>query len=238
MPVGQQLVAIEGETWPPLIRLVQVHAVVPGNNELGVLGRIGQRGAAQGAAVGVQLHPGILLNGQSVALRERSRRVRLGWINWQKRCRASHTYKDFLQSRHKQVRHFGHLAEGQARDGAAALVQGQRFTVAVSGDVPFGQNHAAVREACPQTTLAAEAASCERVTDGEGLTNSHEVQVLMDTKAGHLCWFVTGNCREDPGAQRVPAVSLVQVPDLHLERKNRCSQLIYGEPLSFSRSRF
>lgn len=41
-----------------------------------------------------------------------------------------------------------HLAEGETSDGAISLVQGQRFTVTISGDVTFGQNHAAIREAC------------------------------------------------------------------------------------------
>lgn len=41
-----------------------------------------------------------------------------------------------------------YLAEGETSDGATSLVQSQSFTVTISGDVPFGQNHTAIREAC------------------------------------------------------------------------------------------
>lgn len=51
------------------------------------------------------------------------------------------------------------------------------------------------------------------------LTNGHEVEVLVYTEARHFSWFVSRNCRKDPRAQRVPTVSLVQVPDLHLQNK-------------------
>lgn len=55
MPEGQQLETVESEAGPPFIGLVQVHTLVPSNNELGVLGRVGQGGAAQRAAVGTEL---------------------------------------------------------------------------------------------------------------------------------------------------------------------------------------
>lgn len=55
------------------------------------------------------------------------------------------------------------------------------------------------------------------------LTNSHEVQVLMYTEAGHFGWFVAGNCRKDSGAEWIPTVSLVKVPDLHLENRRTLS---------------
>lgn len=57
------------------------------------------------------------------------------------------TYMDFLQSRDEQVRRLRNLAESQAGDRNGPLVQGQGFTVTVSGDVTFGQNHAAICEA-------------------------------------------------------------------------------------------
>ena len=68
VPVGQQLLPLEGEAGPPLVGLVQVHALVPRHDELGVLGWVGEGGAAQGTAVRVQLQPGVLLDGQSVTL--------------------------------------------------------------------------------------------------------------------------------------------------------------------------
>lgn len=69
MPVGQQLVSIEGKAGPSFIGLVQVHTFITSHNELGVLGGICQGGAAQSTAVCVQLHFRILLGGQGVALR-------------------------------------------------------------------------------------------------------------------------------------------------------------------------
>lgn len=49
--MGQQLVSIESEAGPSFIRLVQVHTFVSSHNELGVLGRIRQTGAAQGTSM-------------------------------------------------------------------------------------------------------------------------------------------------------------------------------------------
>lgn len=43
---------------------------------------------------------------------------------------------------------FSYLAEGEACDGAGSFMQSQSFTVPISGDVTFGQNHTAIREAC------------------------------------------------------------------------------------------
>ena len=45
---------------------------------------------------------------------------------------------DFFQRRYKQVCDLADLAEGEAGDWTGALVQRQRFAVAVSGDVPLG----------------------------------------------------------------------------------------------------
>lgn len=60
------------------------------------------------------------------------------------------TYMDFLQSGNKQICDFCHLAEGKASDWARSFMQSQSFTVTVSGDVTFGQNHAAVCETCQE----------------------------------------------------------------------------------------
>lgn len=62
--------------------------------------------------------------------------------------RAQHTYIDLLQSGYKQMGGLSYLAEGETSDGAISLMQSHRLTVTVSGDVAFGQNHTAVREAC------------------------------------------------------------------------------------------
>ncbi|TNN80111.1 hypothetical protein EYF80_009622 [Liparis tanakae] len=53
---GGTLVSIEGEAGPSFVRLVQVHAFLTGHNELGVLGRVCQGGAAQRTAVCIQLY--------------------------------------------------------------------------------------------------------------------------------------------------------------------------------------
>lgn len=55
---------------------------------------------------------------------------------------------NFLQSGNKQMCDLCHLAEGKACDWAGSLMQSQSFTVTISGDVTFGQNHTAIREAC------------------------------------------------------------------------------------------
>lgn len=55
---------------------------------------------------------------------------------------------NFLQSGNKQMCDLCHLAEGEACDWAGSLMQSQSFTVTISGDVTFGQNHTAIREAC------------------------------------------------------------------------------------------
>lgn len=68
MPVGQQLVSIEGKAGPSFIRLIQVHAFITSHNELGILGGICQGGAAQSTAMCIQLYFRILLDGQGVAL--------------------------------------------------------------------------------------------------------------------------------------------------------------------------
>lgn len=60
------------------------------------------------------------------------------------------TYIDLLQGGYKQMRDLSYLAEGEAGDGAISLVQSHSFTVAISGDVTFGQNHTAICEACRQ----------------------------------------------------------------------------------------
>lgn len=56
----------------------------------------------------------------------------------------------FLQSGNKQMCDLCHLAEGEACDRDGALVQSQSFTVTISGDVTFGQNHTAICEACQE----------------------------------------------------------------------------------------
>lgn len=66
--MGQQLVSIKGEAGSPSVRLIQVDTIITCHNELGVLGGVGQGGAQQGTAMCVQLQPGILLDGQGVAL--------------------------------------------------------------------------------------------------------------------------------------------------------------------------
>lgn len=68
MPVGQQLVSIEGKAGSPSIRLIQVHTLITGHDELGVLGGVCQGRAQQCTAMRVQLELGILLGGQGVAL--------------------------------------------------------------------------------------------------------------------------------------------------------------------------
>lgn len=59
---------------------------------------------------------------------------------------------DFLQSGNIQMCGLCHLAEGEACDWAGSLVQSQCFTVTVSCDVTFGQNHTAIGEACQETS--------------------------------------------------------------------------------------
>lgn len=44
-----------------------------------------------------------------------------------------------------------HLTESEACDWTGSLMQSQSFTVSVSGDVTFGQNHTAICEACQET---------------------------------------------------------------------------------------
>lgn len=61
------------------------------------------------------------------------------------------TYVDFLQGGNKQMGNFCYLAEGEASDRASSLMQSQSFTVTISGDVTFGQNHTAICEACQET---------------------------------------------------------------------------------------
>lgn len=68
--MGQKLVSIEGKAGPSFIRLIQVHTFITSHNELGILGRICQGGAAQGTSMCIQLDFRILLDGQRVALRE------------------------------------------------------------------------------------------------------------------------------------------------------------------------
>lgn len=58
---------------------------------------------------------------------------------------------DLLQRGNKQMCDLCHLAEGEACDRAASLVQSQGFTMTISGDVTFGQNHTAICEACQET---------------------------------------------------------------------------------------
>lgn len=48
------------------------------------------------------------------------------------------------------------------------------------------------------------------------LTNAHEVEVFMYAKTRNFSGFVAGNCRKNPSAQRISAVSLVKVPDFNL----------------------
>lgn len=145
--MGQQLVAIESKAGPSFIRLVQVNTFIPSHNKLGILGWICQGRAAQGAAMGIQLYFRILLVRQSVALSNRKQehnRLVQNLLDqladtWCLQCfRGMPTYKYFFQSGNKQMCNFCHLAEGQACDGAAPLMQSQSFTVTVSGDVPFG----------------------------------------------------------------------------------------------------
>ena len=76
MPLGEQLVSIEGEAGPSLIRLIQVHAFITGHNELGILGRICKRGAAESTAMCIKLNFWILLDGQGVALNKRRQEAR------------------------------------------------------------------------------------------------------------------------------------------------------------------
>lgn len=63
---------------------------------------------------------------------------------------SQQTYIDLLQGGYKQMCDLSYLAEGEAGDGARSLMQRHSFTVAISGDVTFGQNHTAICEACPQ----------------------------------------------------------------------------------------
>lgn len=66
--MGQQLVSIKSKAGPSFIRLIQVHTFITSHNELGILGRICQGGAAQGTSMCIQLYFRILLDGQCVAL--------------------------------------------------------------------------------------------------------------------------------------------------------------------------
>lgn len=50
------------------------------------------------------------------------------------------------------------------------------------------------------------------------LTNGHEVEVFMYTKARHFSRFVARNCRENPCAERAATVSLIKVPYLYLRK--------------------
>lgn len=53
-------------------------------------------------------------------------------------------YLNFLKRSHKQMRNFSCLTESQTCDRTASFMQGEGFTVSVSGDVTFGQNYTAV----------------------------------------------------------------------------------------------
>lgn len=80
-------------------------------------------------------------------------RFKKSWESLCPQCSGSdQPYMDFLQSGNKQMCDLRHLAEREACDWAGALVQSQSFTVTISGDVTFGQNHTAICEACQQTT--------------------------------------------------------------------------------------
>lgn len=63
---------------------------------------------------------------------------------------SKQTYMDLLQGGYKKMRDLSYLAEGEASDGAISLMQSHSFTVTISGDVTFGQNHTAVCKACRQ----------------------------------------------------------------------------------------
>lgn len=133
------------------------------------------------------------------------------------------TYMNSLQSGDEQMCDLCHLAESEARDRAGSLVQSQSFTVTISGDVTFSQNHAAVCEACRETQRPPSTGKSEPNSDyweiSLRLTDGHEVEVFMHAEARHFSRFVAGNRGENPRAQRIPAVSFVEVPHLHLKDK-------------------
>lgn len=66
--MGQQLVSVKSKAGSSFVGLVQVHALIPRHNKLGILRRICQGGAAQCTAVRIQLYFRIVLGGQSVTL--------------------------------------------------------------------------------------------------------------------------------------------------------------------------
>lgn len=135
---------------------------------------------------------------------------------------SKQTYIDLLQGGYKQMCDLSYLTEGEAGDGAISLMQSHSFTVTISGDVTFSQNHTAICEAYRQEKLLKQ---CQRQpkdrTDRPWniswhLTNGHEVQILVYAKARHFCGFVARNCRKYPCTERSPTVFFVKVPDLYL----------------------
>lgn len=47
------------------------------------------------------------------------------------------------------------------------------------------------------------------IHDSTLVTNSHEVEIFMDSEAGYQCEFVALYCRENPGALRCPTITFL-----------------------------
>lgn len=58
------------------------------------------------------------------------------------------------------------------------------------------------------------------------LTNGHEVEVFMYAEAGHFSRFVARDCRKNPCAEWISAVSLVKVPNLYLRMERQLSFIV------------
>lgn len=60
--------ALKGKAGPTFVWLIEVDTLISGNNELQVLRRVAQGGAAQTTTMGVQLHTGIVLSRNYIGL--------------------------------------------------------------------------------------------------------------------------------------------------------------------------
>lgn len=60
--------AFKGKTGPTFVWLIEVDTFISSNNELQVLRRVAQSGAAQTTTMGVQLHTGVVLSRNYIGL--------------------------------------------------------------------------------------------------------------------------------------------------------------------------
>lgn len=116
---------------------------------------------------------------------------------------------NILGCHNKQVSGLSCLAKGQSRNRIVALVQNLGLAMPVPGDVPFVQCNTAI---------------CK--------TNGHKVEIFMDSQTRHDSWLCPWNGREDPSAEWIATISLLQVPDLYqgvdalFILTNRCQNIV------------